>query len=658
MRLKTKLVLAITGLVFLIEGTVSLVYVHQLVKAAVLQTYETNRMVADQVWYALEQAIETGLKDRTADPENPAQLRGLVAETVRNDAILHAAVDSVNRYSLTVYDINIGDSQNGTLLSTNPDNEGKPLPVRANYNQLLKANPFQMMLRVFSKPTVFDVVAPLENNGKLIASVNVGVHTTLLRAVYAPLLRKAFWLMGFSLIAALLSAFLLSNLALRPLTEISRQLDTLTVAEGPVVEEAPPSKQDVTAQVSTKIEKIGQRMRNVEEVYSALRENLDQILGNLQDGILLFTEDGRAVLVSEAARRFLQIDRESILGLHTREIFSSATVLGRTLREALDASMTMVKEEIITENGRRVQASVDFIYDDETRLGLGALVTLHDLESAAAIESELELSRRMAAIGRLTSGVGHEVKNPINAIVVHLELLKSKLSETNTGAERHLEVIDAEIHRLDRVVQTLVDFSRPVELQLHEQDLRLIIGDVLALASDELSTHHVTLITKMPREAMIANVDADLLKQAALNVIQNGAQAMPNGGRLEVVLEEDPSTNGSYNSSLRAGGFSGDGLGQSAPTAAVLRIADEGPGIPAEIREKIFDLYFTTKSGGSGIGLAMTYRILQLHHGSVEVQSRKVRGTEFRLRIPLAAADRGRRYLQPAHFDSTKRVEG
>ena len=658
MRMKTKLVLAMTGLVFLIAGTVSGVYVHQLVKEAVRQTYDTNQMVAYQVWFALEQALETGLKDRKVDPNNPAELRGLVAETVRNDATLQAVVDSVNRYSLTVYDINIGDSQGGTLLSTNPDNEGKPLPPRPNYNQLLKANPFQMILQVFSKPAIFDVVAPLENNGKLIASVNVGVHTTLLRAVYGPLLVKAFWLMGFSLVAALLSAFLLSNLALHPLTEISRQLDTLTAAEDPVIEEGPESKQDVTAQVSTKIEKIGQRMRNVEEVYSALRENLDQILGNLQDGILLFTEDGRAVLVSEAARRFLQIDRDSILGLHAREIFDSATVLGRTLREALDASMNMVKEDILTEGGRRIQASVDFIYDDETRLGLGALVTLHDLESAAAIESELELSRRMAAIGRLTSGVGHEVKNPINAIVVHLELLKSKLGETNTGAQRHLEVIDAEIHRLDRVVQTLVDFSRPVELQLHEQDLRLIIGDVLALASDELSTHHVTLITKMPREALIANVDADLLKQAALNVIQNGAQAMSNGGRLEVVLEEDSTSNGSYKSSQRAGGNSGDNPGQSASTFAVLRVADEGPGIPAEIREKIFDLYFTTKSGGSGIGLAMTYRILQLHHGSVEVQSREVRGTEFRLRIPLAAADRGRRYLQPAHFENAKRVKG
>jgi signal transduction histidine kinase len=85
---------------------------------------------------------------------------------------------------------------------------------------------------------------------------------------------------------------------------------------------------------------------------------------------------------------------------------------------------------------------------------------------------------------------------------------------------------------------------------------------------------------------------------------------------------------------------------------AVLRIADEGPGIPEEIREKIFDLYFTTKSGGSGIGLAMTYRILQLHHGSVEVQSRQGRGTEFRLRIPLTAADRGRRAAQPANIQS------
>jgi len=653
MRLKTQLVLAITALVFLIAGTVSLVYVHQLVKAAVQQTYETNRMVADQVWYALQQALKFGLGDRTVDPNNPAELRELVEETVRGDTPLRAALDSVNRYSLTVYDVNIGDSQGNILLSTNPENQGKPVPERLDYAKLLKASPIKMMMQVFEKPAVFDVAAPLENNGKLIATVHVGVHTTLLRAVYAPLLRKAVWLMGFALIAALASAFLLSSFALRPMTEISRQLDRLTAVEGAPPEDEKAPKQDVAARVSSKIEQIGQRMRNVEEVYSALQENLDQILANLQDGILLFTGDRRAVLVSEAARRFLSFQHDHILGRHANEIFDRSTVLGRSLLDAIEAGASMVKEEIPTESGRRIQASVDFIYDDETHQGLGALVTLHDLETAAEIESELELSRRMSAIGRLTSGVGHEVKNPINAIVVHLELLKSKIGQEEGPAMRHLDVIEVEIRRLDRVVQTLVDFSRPVELQLQEHDLRLVVGDVLALASDELETRQVTLISRMPEEPLMANVDADLLKQAALNVIQNGAQAMPDGGRLEVTLEEE-----GYSGENSAGPYrartGNDRLPQAGGNFAVLRIADEGSGIPEEIREKIFDLYFTTKSGGSGIGLAMTYRILQLHYGSVEVQSRVGRGTEFRLRIPLAATDRGRRHLQPVHVESEK----
>jgi signal transduction histidine kinase len=104
---------------------------------------------------------------------------------------------------------------------------------------------------------------------------------------------------------------------------------------------------------------------------------------------------------------------------------------------------------------------------------------------------------------------------------------------------------------------------------------------------------------------------------------------MPEGGQLDVILEE------SYK-------------------MAILRIADQGPGIPEEIRGKIFDLYFTTKSGGSGIGLAMTYRIVQLHHGSIEVESNPDRGTEFRLRIPLTATDWGRRHLQPVGSESSK----
>jgi signal transduction histidine kinase len=218
----------------------------------------------------------------------------------------------------------------------------------------------------------------------------------------------------------------------------------------------------------------------------------------------------------------------------------------------------------------------------------------------------------MAALGQLTSGVGHEVKNPINAIVVHLELLRNKMNAQDSPAIRHLDVIQSEIQRLDRVVQTLVDFSRPVELQLHDQDLRSIVDGVLMLASAELETRDVRVINLMPDRAVIAKVDADLMKQAVLNVVLNGAQAMADGGSLRVRLVEDARW-------------------------AVLSISDEGEGIADDIRSKIFNLYFTTKKDGSGIGLAMTYRIVQLHNGQLEVESQMGHGTTFTLKIPVTS---------------------
>jgi signal transduction histidine kinase len=636
MSLKTKLVMAITGLVFLVTAVLSLVYLSQLLQAVVQQSYATNELGAEQIRYALRLALEAGLKDQQVNPNDQTALRSLAAQAVRDSTALTAVVNSVVRYSPSVYDISIGDNNNRALLTTGTGGNDQVLPPRTNYQRLRDSNAVELLKAVYGKAQVYDVTLPLERNGELFATVRVGVRTTLLRALYEPLVAPALTLMGLALMTSLVVAFLLGNLALRPMEELSMQLDYWT----PIAEEHPSEEPegDTVVRVSNKIERIGQRMRNVEEVFSALKENLDQVLGNLQDGILLFTGDGRAVLISDAVNRFLHVDRNELLGLHAREIFDRSTVLGRTVREAWDAGITLVQEEIVTETGNRIEVSLDFIHDeregeDRSGEGLGALLTLHDQESVEVIESELELSRRMAAIGRLTSGVGHEVKNPINAIVVHLELLKTKLGDTGASASRHLEVIDSEIHRLDRVVQTLVDFSRPVEVKLVEYDLRHVVADVVTLAGAEMSTRQVLLNSRLPGYPVVAKVDVDLLKQAVLNVVQNGAQAMPEGGRLEVFLFEE---------------------GKS----AVIQVEDQGGGISEELRERIFDLYFTTKKGGSGIGLAMTYRILQLHHGSIDVQSELGRGSVFQLRIPIPATDRGRRHPQPAVLESAKGLEG
>jgi signal transduction histidine kinase len=614
MRLKTKLAAAITILVFVIATALSWIYISQLLQQHIEQSYEATDVLAHQLQFTIRDALENGLRNRVIDPNDPQAVRAAVADSLRSDPGLTAFINSVINYSPTVLDIAIADRDGrGIVTAPDPTLEDKPLPARLDYATLLKGPSYRTIRLVFGKPRVYNLSLGLDRDGRPFLTVRIGIRNTFLRNAFYPWLRNSFTYIVLAIAISLVVAAFVANLALKPLAQISARLDALSQAESePAGELEAGASTDAVVQVSHKIERLGRRMRNVEEVFSALKENLDQILSNLQDGMMLFTRDARAVLVSRSVERFLSVNRDDVLGAEVHDIFDRYSVLGRTVRQAFDAGMSIVQEEIVTETGRRVEISLDFIHDDraaDSGQSLGALLTLHDLESVREIESELELSRRMAAIGRLTAGVGHEVKNPINAIVVHLELLRSKIDSEST-ALRHLDVIQTEIRRLDRVVQTLVDFSRPVELQLKDQDLRQIVSSVLMLASAEFETRNITLVSEIPDRPVVAKIDADLFKQALLNVVINGAQAMNQGGEMSVRLTEDGRT-------------------------ALLKVEDHGEGIPDEIRSHIFDLYFTTKREGSGIGLAMTYRILQLHNGQIDVESMAGVGTTFTLSVPM-----------------------
>ena len=620
MRLKTKLVVAIAGLVFLVATALSWVYLNQLLKQRITLTYDSAHLIAEQLLLVTRTAILTGVP-KDVDVNDPDAVRAAVAGALRKDAALNSLINSTISHATTVSDIAIVDSRStGLVTAPDPALEDKRLPGRPEYLSLQDESLIGTLKKVvFGKPQVYDVSLALDREGQPFLSVRVGIRTTLLDYYeIRPLLSGAATYIGMAILISLIAAAFVSNLALQPLEQISSRLDVLAQAEAATAGELESGRStDAVVQVSHKIERLGRRMRNVEEVFSALKENLDQILSNLQDGIMLFTRDSRAVLVSRSMERFLDVSRDRLLGAEVHDIFDRNTLLGRTVRQAFDAGMTIVQEEITTEAGRRLELSLDFIHDDhgdrakDHGRSLGALLTLHDVETVSEIESELELSRRMAAIGRLTSGVGHEVKNPINAIVVHLELLRSKVGAEPTAA-RHLEIIQSEIQRLDRVVQTLVDFSRPVELKLIDQDMRQIVSSVLMLASAGLESYNVTVVSQLPDHPVMVKVDADLVKQALLNVVLNGAQAMADGGELSVRLAEDA-------------------------RFAIIKVQDHGEGIPEDIRPRIFDLYFTTKRDGSGIGLAMTYRILQLHHGQLDVESKVGEGSTFTFYLPASA---------------------
>ena len=227
--------------------------------------------------------------------------------------------------------------------------------------------------------------------------------------------------------------------------------------------------------------------------------------------------------------------------------------------------------------------------------------------------TQLDVATRLAAISRISGSVAHEIKNPLNAISLRLDLLRARLGEPEDQLMSEIDILSSEVRRLDRVVKTFLDFSRPVELTLKETDLADIAKEVADLTTPQARLHKITIAFEGPSNPTPIRADIDMLKQAILNLVVNAIEAMKSGGNLWLRVSHN---------------FSSESLD----------VIDDGPGIPGDVRDKVFQLYFTTKERGSGIGLAMTYRAMQLHNGTISFSSEPGRGTRFHLEFPSIAS--------------------
>jgi len=648
MRLRTKLVLTASMLTFAIVLVLAVVFLGELLQQRVDTTALDNEVLAQEVLLSTRQALEP-LQQATLQMK-PGQtadeaLHDAVVDALRSSDDLMSTMNGIVRYSKTVQDVSVTDAHGFTIVSTDPDALNQRAPYRDGFASIRQGNAWYQIRQVFGKPRVIDISKSLERNHMPFLVVHVGIRSTFLRNAYEPWLRDALKVAILAILASVLAAALLSTVALRPLESIGQQLEQLTLAhaDAEISEESKKlldaSKVDAVGRVNLTIDRLGREMRSREAGYTALQANLNQMLDTLRDGVMLVAPDRRAVMISDAVAHFLESPEtegplavDEMVGMKLEEIFSDRTKLGAAVLTAFDRHAQISAETVTLEDGRQVQISLDRIGDGRNGNGrgerqeFGTLLTLRDTGTALELEQELEVSRRLAAIGSLTANVGHEVKNPINAMVVHLELLRSKLASgrlERESAQKHVDILADEMHRLDRVVQTLADFSRPMELELREHDLRRVVEQTIELAGAEFTEHGVTIEKDLPLAAVMVRVDAELLRQALLNLLLNAMQAMPDGGVVRASVRRDQ-------------------------RIAIVEIADNGIGITANLLPRIFDLYFTTKPKGSGIGLAMTYRIMKLHGGTMDVRSEADpgspnRGTAFTLRIPLslAGAERG-----------------
>jgi signal transduction histidine kinase len=229
--------------------------------------------------------------------------------------------------------------------------------------------------------------------------------------------------------------------------------------------------------------------------------------------------------------------------------------------------------------------------------GTEILALFFDLSRRKEVEAEVRRAERLAALGRLSAGVAHEIRNPLAGIRTTAELLKTRLPDGDERV-RFTEVILEETHRLDRIVGSLLQFAKPAEPKLEPIDLGALLDRAVQLASGKASEHRVSIRRSSPRSGPIPLADRDQILQVLLNLILNAIEATPAGGEVRV---------GATGPAGRAG-------------TVTIRVEDGGDGVPASIRERIFDPFFTTKPGGTGLGLSISEHIVRRHGGTIRME--------------------------------------
>jgi PAS domain S-box-containing protein len=350
------------------------------------------------------------------------------------------------------------------------------------------------------------------------------------------------------------------------------------------------------------------------------------IVGSMRNGVIAIRRDGNEALMNEEAYRIFGLEqRKDDLGRPLTELLRDRPDVIRVLAGSFELSHLPNRAELRLKDLHRVIGyTLSKVRDDQDET-IGAVMFFKDLTQVEQLEERERLRDRLASLGEMAAGIAHELKNPLAGIEVMAGLLKRQVPDSK-DAQSLLADIISEAKLANAIVVEMLEFVRPIRLQVERTDLTDVLHQAVTLAETKATRGDISVTVELAPELPAIEGDAHQLCQVFTNLLTNAFEALDGRGSVSITATV---------------GLMDAAFAQEAhapiPTV-VIEIVDNGPGVPAELTDKIFNPFFTTKPQGSGLGLAIVRKIVDAHDGRIDVSNNPDAGTRFRITLPITSA--------------------
>jgi len=488
--------------------------------------------------------------------------------------------------------------------------------------------------------SLFEFAVPVKVEGQRWGTVRVGLSKHRMEAEIAKTRRELALLAAITLVLGGIASAVVARRIARPVRQLAEGV--AAISRGELDQRIEPATSDEIGRLAVAFNHMAsqlfQQRSALEAAHSELRQRFaelsdlksytDNIFGSLTNGIITLDLEGRVVTLNRAAESITGCSLAEVTGRFSTEVFAHSPEVGELLMETVASRVGAAFVSMMLRRPDGISVPIEIstapLKGGEGK-DLGVVAVLRDLTPVRQLEEQMRRSDRLAALGTLAAGLAHEIKNPLTSLLTFTRHLSRKFDDPRFR-QNFVTVVPRELERINGIVEGLLELARPTRLSLRPVHVPELLDRVLELYAGQIEAQQVTAVREYARGLPAMQADPEHLYRALVNLVGNALDAMEGGGCL----------------TLRAGWGAGPELLR--PAAARLNerrlkveVEDTGRGIPAAATAKIFNPFFTTKPGGTGLGLALTHKIIEDHGGTISLRSTPGIRTTFTVLLPLRA---------------------